>query len=958
MTLKRFSILLILCSFASAIAESADSRSAADGEAAATGNDHKGSDFWSFRQIQRPEPPSAGPSSAGPSLAPLDRFVLHQLQQRDLWFAPEADRLTLCRRLFLDLTGVPPTPGQSADFLSDQSADAVEHLVDRLLASPQYGERWGRQWLDVAGYADSNGYIRHDSLRPLAWRYRDYVIDSLNADKPYDQFWIEQLAGDELVDYQNAEHLTADEIQMLAATHFMRNAPDGTDNTEGNETTRTIERYAVLESLLETTMSAMFGMTIECARCHDHKFDPIPQRDYYALQAIFYPAFNVREWVQPKNRWIYAAGKADVAAWRASGEKSDAEIAVLRSAHRDWIAAHRPSGQAEWRDAFDKESLGSNWTASVSGDQYAAPATLTALDSTSAPAAQSAAGRLKIFAAPGGDSRWLATQQVFDWTPEKTGHWIQVSFDLVESHGADGQPAERIGYYIAMHDHDDNSEVKGGNILLDGNPGGGASVVVDYPGRDQTGLGSIGKTGYVAGHRFGVRVTRTAENEYLLQHLVDDQAEPGTLTLTNEQLPNGAFGFELCCSRNFTVDNVLVESSVQGTPQTAESDEQLAYAAELEQRVRQLDTAIAAVNAKRLPEPGTIAWATDLSEKSPETRVLKRGDYFQPGDVVEPGPLAVLEDSESRMRIEPPASGSKTTGRRLAFARWATHPDSRAAALLARVQVDRIWRGHFGQGLVPTPENFGSSGVAPSHPELLEWLASELIASGWKQKTIHRMIVLSKTWRQTSVAPDAAVQQDPQNTLYSRFPAHRLEAEQVRDSMLAAAGVLNLQGGGPAIETVDQGDRQIVLPEPVGPGPHAVDRRSIYIRYRRSQPLTFLKTFDQASPDPNCVSRQASTVVAQSLAMLNGGFARRMGLEFATRVSAQAAEGSLEEAVRYAFQVALVRDPAPEELTRCCEFLEQQIQRYQVEAADKAKLLALADFCRMLLASNEFLYLQ
>lgn len=909
---------------------------------------------WSFRPLHRPAPPTTNDTT----VSGIDKFVLARLEKLGLTFAPEADRRTLARRLSLDLIGLPPTPEDVEKFIQDTSPQAYEHLVDRLLASPHYGERWGRQWLDVTGYADSNGYIRHDSPRPLAYHYRDYVIRSLNEDKPYDQLWVEQLAGDELVNYHTAQQLTPTQVQTLAATHYLRNAPDGTDNTEGNEITRVIERYAVLESQLQTTMSAMFGMTIDCARCHDHKFDPIPQSDYYSLQAIFYPAFNVKSWVQPKDRWIYAAGQAEIAAWRHSIEQADREVAALQKEFREWLFQHRPPGQVVYRDDFSAPSLAMSWSGTAPGDSLTPATTLTAIDSSTAPAAKVDAGRLAVIAAGSGDSRWLATQRKFDWTPDKIGHWIQVTFDLVESRGPNGQPAERVGYYIALHDYDDNSEVQGGNILLDGNPAGGANAVLDYPGSDQQGLGTVGTTGYLPGRNLGVRITRTAENEYLLQQLVDGSPEEKTLRLTADQLPDGAFGFELCCSRSFTIDNLLIESSPPESDKSAPTAEQAEFAQQLAERNQQLATALAAVNAKRLPEPGKLAWATDLSSTPPDVPLLKRGEYDQPGKLVPPGPLSALSDPDNVYQPGPVPSDARTTGRRLAFARWATRPNSRAAALLARVHADRLWRGHFGQGLVPTPENFGASGLEPTHPELLEWLAAELVSTGWSQKALHRAIVRSRTYRQESSASPASIEKDPQNAAYSRFPAHRLEAEQIRDSLLAVSGVLNPKAGGPAVEIVDPGTRQIVLPAPQGAGPHEVDRRSIYIRYRRSQPLSFLRAFDQANPDPNCVVRATSTVVAQSLAMLNSEFATRMGREFASRIINATELKTDDERIRFAFETALIRPPTAAEALRCQEFLQAQQARRSNLPAAAAQQAAWSDLCRMLLATNEFLYLQ
>lgn len=913
--------------------------------------------FWSLRVLSRPEVPRVEQEFAAELGSPIDRFVADGLAARGLELSPEADRRTLCRRLFLDLIGLPPTPGELETFLNDTAPDATEQLVDRLLASAHYGERWGRIWLDVVGYADSNGYIRHDSLRPLAWHFRDYVISSLNHDKPYDRLWLEQLAGDELVNYQGAERLSADQLQTLIATHYLRNTPDGTDNTEGNETTRVIERYAVLESQLQTTMSAMFGMTIECARCHDHKFDPIPQRDYYALQSIFYPAFNVRNWVQPKDRWIYAAGSAEVADWKSSHEQADRDEARLQSEFREWLTAHPLPGETLWLDDFSAVLIADRWSATAPDDNVPAGQPQTQVDGNVAPAARQEQGSLSLLAGAAGDSHWLAARQKFDWTPNGIGHWIQARFDLIDSSGPQGKPAERIGYYISLHDANNDSQTQGGDLLLDGNPKGGAAVTLNDPSGSPKVLGTIGVSGFVAGRNYGVRITRVSEMECLLQQIVDGVAEAGSVLLTTDQLPDGAFGFELCCSRSFRVDNVTVEAS-QSAEDGAVAGPTAELAREITARAAHLEAALTAVRAKRLPEPDRIAWATDLSDQPPEVRMLERGDYFRPGEVVPAGTLSSLVDDSNPLQVEPPVSGAKTTGRRLAFARWATQPESRAAALLARVQADRIWRGHFGRGLVPTPENFGASGLPPTHPELLEWLAAQLVASGWRQKALHREIVLSRTYRQTSRCSDAAFSADPENRGYSRFPARRLDAEQIRDSLLMASGALNRRSGGPPVDVVDPGTRQIQLPTPSGPGPHEVDRRSIYIRCRRSEPLAFLRVFDQASPDPNCVARANSTVVGQSLAMLNGEFSVRMGNVFASRLFVERPESD-ESRIRQAFLIAVSREPTDAEVNRCQDFIRTQSERYRLVAGEvSAEVRATSDLCRMLLASSEFLFLQ
>lgn len=919
------------------------------------------SNFWSFRRLERPAVPSIRQTEQVAS--PIDQFILERLEHEGLSLSEQADPRMLVRRLYLDLTGLLPTPVQVEEYLSAQSRpNSYAELVDRLLASPHYGERWGRQWLDVVGYSDSNGYIRHDSPRPLAWHYRDYVIQSLNQDKPYDQFWIEQLAGDELVNYAVSQQLSADDIQKLVATHFLRNAPDGTDNTEGNEITRVMERYAVLESQLQITISSMFGITIDCARCHSHKFDPIPQRDYYALQSIFYPAFNVKQWTQPKDRWIHAVGQTELAAWKSQNEQLDKETDSIKSEFDEWMRVHRPAGMVLFQDDFSGDSLKAKWSDTAPGDDSSAGQPAVNLDSTSVPAALIKDGRLSLLAAPAGDSVWLVTKQAFDWTPDRVGDWIEATFDLVDVRGPDGRSADRIGYYIALYDYDDSRDPKEGNtpkgnILFDGYPAGGAPLTIDYPGHDRRPAGKLGRTNYTSGHNFGVRVTQFEEGQFLLQHLVDGRSEQPTQRLKADELPDGGFGFELCCSRSFLVDNVKIERSLNDSEKSSVSGDQARSVTEVTDRKQKMTEAIAAVDRRRSREPERIAWVTDLSDTPPVVPLLKRGNYFQAGAAVDPGPLSVLIDDDNKMEVSPPVSGSKTTGRRLAFARWATSPGSRAAALMARVQVDRIWRGHFGRGLVPTPENFGASGVRPTHPELLEWLAARLIEEGWRQKSIHRQIVMSRVYRQTSVASEQADQRDAQNLLYSHFPAHRLDAEMIRDGMLETAGTLNLKPGGPAVEPVDLGNRQIVLAVPSESGPHESDRRSIYIRHRRTQPLTFLQVFDQGTPEPNCVVRSTATVVAQSLAQLNGEFSVRMGRAFADRIAKDAGP-KLEDRVRYAFLAAFAREPDTTELNRSLEFLNSQSQLRSRNDSSGADLSSLADFCRMLLATNEFTQLQ
>lgn len=921
-------------------------------------------EFWSFQPLRRPPIPAV----KNPSLAatPIDAFLLAALEQQGLTFSPPADRRTLARRLSLDLIGLPPAPEEVEQFVGDTSLDAYSRRVDRWLASPGYGEHWGRHWLDVVGYSDSNGYHRADTPRPLAYRYRDYVVRAFNADKPYDRFWLEQLAGDELYQGKELDQSTREVKDAVIATHFLRNGPDGTDSTEGNEMVRTIERYAVLEQQLQITISAMFGLTIDCARCHSHKFDPLPQTDYYALQAIFYPAFNVKHWVPPKDRFIHLATPQQIAHWQAETQRVDKKIAGLKRGLAGWVREHRPRGRVLFADAFDSAShrLAPRWTNTAPGDDTKAGQLGVNVDSATPPGARIVEQTLQLIEAGADSSGWLTTSETFDWTPNTKAAAIQVTFDLVDDKlGAEGgkppgSPAARIGFYVGLHDYDDSSSLTGGNVLFDGNPAGGAAVIVDYPGRDARSAGRIGTMGYKPGHNYGVRITNIGSGTFQIEQLVDGMPDEQTVTLTQEQLRDGAFGFEYCCGRSFVVDNVAIEEFSAASDTNAAKGPLADFSKELQQKRAELDRAIKDAESERPEKPGKVAWVTDLSPVPPEVHLLKRGRYFDPGPPIEPAGLSVLSDSGNSFQAEPPFPNAKTTGRRLAFARWATRPNSRAAALLARVHVNRLWMWHFGRGLVETPGNFGALGARPTHPDLLEWLAFEFVDTGWSTKHIQRLILNSNAYRQLRHPTEKALAVDRDNRLLWGFPVHRLQSEAVRDSMLAVAGILNRSMGGPGVDYQRLPDRRIVVPVSAENGLHESHRRSLYLKSRRSEPVTFLQTFDQATAEPNCLMRSTSTVVSQALAVLNGEFVLRTAELFAERVRMTAGTDKRRQ-VDLAFELAFCRSPTEPERKRTIEFLQSQSERYLRDGettASAAAQRALVGLCQTLFACNEFIY--
>jgi hypothetical protein len=677
----------------------------------------------------------------------VDFFVETARLSRRVQANPEADQRELIRRVSLDVTGLPPSLAEQETFLSDSSSDAYSRMIDYYLSSPQYGVRWGKHWLDAVGYADSNGYFNADSDRPLAYRYRDYVVKSLNQDKPLDRFVIEQIAGDEAVRYTSGQIATPETIEHLEATHFLRNGQDGSGESDGNPDEVRADRYYALESAMQNTSTSLLGLTIQCAKCHDHKFEPISQLDYYRWQAVFYPSFHIERWIKPKDRFIYAPLPIEQQSWEHEVNEANARVTTLRADFSGWSKSNRVRGQVLFEDNFDSEvaRVADQWNNTVPNDDSQAGSVAVKLDSESPPAAMIQSGELRIIEGGTQGDSWLSTKSKFDWTPDQIGDSIQVTFDLVDNQlRPTGQAASRIGYLIAIHDFNDSSAVVGGNLLIDGNPTSGSSIHLDYPGADSRTLGTLGSTGYAPGQNYGIRVTNLGMNKYRLEHLVNSYPEEKSIDLNGGDLPDGGFGFEYCCGRSFVVDNVVVEF-ISASP--AEGS----LLAEYKKRRGELESAV--VRQKQLAEnrPGKIAWGGDMASELPEVRLLTRGNYSTPGAVVTPGTFSALVDDSNPFSSAAQQSDERSSGRRLAWAQWVTRPGSRAAALMARVQVNRVWHQYFGKGIVATPENLGISGAPPSHPELLDWLSAKLIRDGWSMKSLHRAILNSSTYRLSAV---------------------------------------------------------------------------------------------------------------------------------------------------------------------------------------------------------------
>ncbi len=722
---------------------------------------------WSFRPIRKPTEGDG-----------VDFFLKRKLAEKGLSLSPGADARTLIRRATFDLIGLPPTAEEVAAFERDFSGDpdsAFAVLIDRLLDSPHYGERWGRHWLDVAGYADSEGFNDKDHERVDAWRYRDYVIASFNKDKPWDQFIVEQLAGDELVNgthYNVAELINGsdDALEKITATGFIRMAPDGTYNSTDEQE---IAQKEVLTETVKIVSSSLLGLTVGCAECHHHRFDPIPQEDFYRMRAIFAPVYNSEKWLGPRSR--------RVAKWEP--------------------------GAKEKADEIEAEA--------------------------------------KIW-----DEKYIAEMERI----------VKVIFEReLEKIPADKREFARIAYET---EKDDRTEEQA-TFLRD-----------QYP---------------------AVNVRRGQLHLFLAKY--EDGEELAKLYKEYQ-----AKGVEI---------------------------------------------------RKDKPEPDYVRVATEIPGYIPSTRVFHRGDMNAPeGDPVQPAGFTVLAERAGSNLIPENNKELATSGRRLAYANYLTtgnHP------LVARVLVNRFWMHHFGEGLVDTPGEFGRRSNGPSHPELLDFLAAEFMEKGWSLKEFHRLVMNTEAYRQASTRTREGEDIDPDNRLLWRMPVRRLEAETLRDAILAVNGRLNRDlFGEPLVVKEDEGGLFSV-----GGGVVSEDerelRRSIYIQQRRSQPVTMLEAFDAPQMEPNCELRQSSTVATQSLAMMNSAFMLRETTEFAKRVLEKAGEQAdyaalAQEAWRSAFSTA----PSQERTSQMVDFLESQQAVFKKEEDSKEK--ALATLCQVLLETNAFLY--
>ena len=841
----------------------------------------------------------------------IDDFITAGLTAQHLQMSEQADPRTLIRRLTFDLTGLPPSPEEVEAFVTpDRPNVAYEDLVDRLLASPHYGERWARHWLDIAHYADTHGFER-DQLRPNAWRYRDYVIESLNADKPYDQFLREQIAGDVI-----APH----DPQAVIATGFLAAGPwdfVGHVETQSPALNRAA-RAGDLDDMVTQVITSTMGITINCARCHDHKLDPISQQEYYQLRAVF-------AGVKRDNREVSAEESArlreEKARLQTQSAKARAEIARLTGEDLDLADM---VGGGDGRGTGNKGSglvlaSGATTMGKLAFQENIPPNKLLApkFSPDSKPFIKG------IFLPQGGAESVLEIApgiQLKDFPSTSLQSWDAVR---------DGPLNAQV--HAKANDVDFLSE--GHSVLgLHANAG----IVFDLAAIRQ--FHHLGKIQLQATVAFGAGEaagdTRADIAIYVdgMRVLHRDKLRKSDSVPVDLSIPETAafLTFVATDGGDGIGHDLLYLGDARLKPAEADATLTPADAARLDQLKMELQQLQKDIDA--VPEPPQV-YAVVSQDTPPVIRVQRRGNPEDEAQEVVPGGIAWSSHAAAAFGDNATPGGQ----RRRALAEWITHP---ANPLTTRVLVNRLWHHHFGQGLVTTPSDFGLGGDKPSHPELLDWLAAEFLKSGWSLKHMHKLIVMSAAYRQQSTTPISATNHDSGNRLLWRQNARRLDAESLHDAVLSVAGTLNPTMGGPGYRDFNYTEAYAPIYEYITPETPNLLRRSIYRFIVRTTPHEFMSTMDCPDPANFTPARAHTTTALQALALSNNELMLQQADAFAKSI--QRETNSPEAAVRRAFARALLRAPSPDELAAGLQLASQQ---------------GLMVLCRMLINANEFVYL-
>jgi hypothetical protein len=882
--------------------------------------------WWSLKPLKKPAAPHSadGKFKSWPR-TPIDQFILAKLSEKCFSPSPPADKPTLLRRLYFDLIGLPPTPEAMAAFLKDKSPDAYSKVVDRLLASPRYGERWARHWLDVVHYADTQGNDQ-DRPRPNAWPYRDYLIRSFNEDKPYARFVQEQLAGDVLF---------PNDPQAVVATGFIAAGPWDessqkfiVEDTVDKKIARNLDR----DDMVMATMSTFVSTTAHCARCHNHKFDPISQAEYYSLQAVFAGVDRaerpydldatthlLRQSLLKQKRALdtapdasSAAGAAELAAAQANLQKSltaDAAIwtvldpATFTSAEGSTLIRLPDSSLLASGKLPDKDTYTVTAQTALKG--------ITAI-------------RVEL----------LADESLPHHGPGRqpdNGNLHLSEFQVKAEPGANGTTNTAIQLQNPTADF--NQQDWAIEKAIDKNPSTAWGI---YPETGQSHQ-AIFEIKEPIGHESGTTLTFVLDQVHGRNHLIGRFR----LAVTTAPLPVRADRLP------YSIIKILaIDESKRSNQQRADL---LAF-----HRRYGIEQKLAA-----LPPPKLVyAAANDFAPqgnfapaKVPRPiYVLRRGDVTKPGDLAAPGTLACVPDLASQFQVADP---NDEGGRRAALAKWITDPKN---VLTWRSIVNRIWHYHFGRGLVDTPNDFGRMGSRPSHPELLDWLAASFLESGGSLKQLHRLILTSAVYLQSSQIPvggDPAMreslrspplQTDTDNHYLWRMNRTRLDAESIRDAVLQITGKLDLTMGGPSVMQFKFDDPNSGVTPKVDYGLFDVDspescRRSVYRYLFRTLPDPFMDCLDCADSSQLTATRNISITALQAMAMWNDRFIVRQSEHFAERVANE--NPTLTKQIEAAYQLALGRAPTSGEVKMLKDYAAKH---------------GLANACRIILNSNEFMF--
>ena len=974
--------------------------------------------WWSYRPVVNHPVPEVKDASWQKN--PIDAFVKKRLNEEGLTPNTPADRAALLRRTYYNLIGLPPSSSETLAFVNDTSPNAFEKVVDELLARPQYGEKWGRHWLDIVRFAESDGYER-DSIKPQIWRYRDYVIDALNQDVPYDQFIMEQLAGDEMAGEYGAK---------MIATGFYRL---GTWDDEPAD--RELNRYDVLDGIAATTGEAFLGMTIGCARCHDHKIDPMPIEDYYSFVSFF------------RNVTDYTKGKGNIVSVMGQREQASLEKDLREKALKE----HRLITQIYQQQKRFREALIAN-----SQDFTNENLPLSVMENV----------RYKFYR-----NTFKKLPEFDKLRAENTGMLKSNFFDIGIATRKDAMGMVFEGNLVLLRDGDYTFAVDskdGSRLLVNG------KVVVDHDGlhpMGQTKVGKInlkkgvvpvrfeyfntvGEPGFKVGMAIGNQKSLLSMPQQFRRDTVmlpDSQVDRQTWAYTFSKPANdwskpnfddsgwkagkGGFGSagtpkaiigtpwtskEIWLRRDFDLSRKPAEVTMSihydedaevfingqlvkkfkgytkqyqditiagdalrvgrntiavycrnaaggqyidvglydkgGIPDINDLLIRNAVAVKVmnDKQVHKFRDSLRSLEASRkvvVAEDQVEAMVVkETGDRPRDTHVLLRGNPHVKGDKVEPRFPSILTDEVPV--INPPPSGTRSTGRRYALGKWIS---SKENPLTARVMVNRIWQHHFGRGIVRSSSNFGRVGERPSHPELLDWLAWDFMHDkNWSIKKMHKQILLSRTYQMSSAPNDENFAKDPRNDHFWRYDMRRLTAEEIRDSLISLTGNLNLKMGGKSFYSKIPDAILATSSTKGGKWGRSSDeernRRSVYILVRRSLLDPMLTGFDLADTDAPCAVRFATTVPTQALTMLNGEFVNGKALQFAERLRNEASDA--ESQVRRGLELATSRVPTSEEVQRGVEFLAE------IKAAGSLDdRVALDRFALLCMNLNEFMFL-